>query len=88
VQGRPEWVFVKLHCHGMNTNDRVSLVGEPMGSFLKDLRRFCNENRCGLHFVTCREMTNIAIAATCGEQDNPGSYREYFIRSRTLAAIP
>jgi hypothetical protein len=30
-----------------------------------------------LHFVTAREMANIALAACDGREGNPGDYRDY-----------
>ena len=37
VQGRPNWVFIKLHCHGMDPRDTRALLGHPMQQFLKAL---------------------------------------------------
>ncbi len=37
VMGRPAWLFIKFHCHGMNPRDRDCLLGEPMRGFLRDL---------------------------------------------------
>ncbi|HLS47771.1 MAG TPA: hypothetical protein VK012_04585, partial [Gemmatimonadales bacterium] len=30
VAGRPEWVFVKLHCHGMDPRDESAMIGPQM----------------------------------------------------------
>jgi len=81
VKGRPEWVFVKLHCHGMDPNDLASMLGEPIRRFLRELTAHAKEeNGYLVHFVTAREMTNIALAACDGRQGNPGEYRDYRFR--------
>ena len=28
VHGRPEWIFIKLYCHGFFTNDQAATIGE------------------------------------------------------------
>ena len=30
VLGRPDWLFVKLHCHSMDPRDESTMFGEPM----------------------------------------------------------
>ena len=35
VKGRPDWVFVKLHCHGMDPRDDEALMGAPTQQFLR-----------------------------------------------------
>ena len=83
VGNRPDWLFVKLHCHGMIPEDTRALLGQPMQRFLGDL---IEEGRAGgryqTHFVTAREMVNIILAACDGRDGNPGSYRDYRFRVR------
>jgi hypothetical protein len=78
VQGRPEWLFIKLHCHGMDPRDAQAMFGSPIQQFLCDLlggpRR---KEKYLVHFVTAREMVNIALAACDGQSGNPGQYRDY-----------
>jgi hypothetical protein len=80
VKGRPEWAFIKLHCHGMDPNDREVMMGEPMRAFLKSVTDAARAGAYDLHFVTAREMTNIALAACDGHDGNPGDYRDYRFR--------
>jgi hypothetical protein len=81
VVGRPEWLFLKLHCHGMDPRDRDCLLGEPMRRFLRDLVKGALESReYEVHFVTAREMVNIALAACDGSGGNPGEYRDYRLK--------
>jgi hypothetical protein len=78
VHGRPNWVFVKLHCHGMDPRDRDAMVGDLRTSFLADLTGYAQQNEaCRLHFVTAREMTNIVLAACDGHDGDPNEYRNY-----------
>lgn len=81
VQGRPEWLFMKLHCHGMTPRDESAMFGSPLQQFLKELVEGPgNGTEYRLHFVTMREMVNIALAACDGRQGNPGECRDYRFR--------
>jgi hypothetical protein len=81
VIGRPDWLFIKLHCHGMDPRDESSMVGEAAQRFMQDLGDWVRENPDNhLHFVTGREMVNIALAATDGHEGNPTDYRDYRLR--------
>jgi hypothetical protein len=83
VQGRPDWIFIKLHCHGMDPGSREAVLGGPMQNFLRELVERAPERNDVLHFVTAREMLNITLAACDGKSGNPGDYRDYrFKRSR------
>jgi hypothetical protein len=77
VVGRPEWLFVKLHTHGMQSRDMF--LGEQMDSLHKDLEDLCKDSGCRLHYVTAREAYNIAKAAEAGRQGDAGKYRDYEI---------
>jgi len=77
VQGRPGWLFIKLHCHSMDPTQAESVCGEPMRKFLQELVTGANERGEVLHFVTAREMVNIIFAACDGREGNPGDYRDY-----------
>jgi len=83
VEDRPDWLFVKLYCHGMSPLDTGALLGLPMQRFLSEL---IEEGRSGgryqVHFVTAREMINIILAACDGRDGNPGLYRDYRFRTR------
>ena len=68
VQDRPDWVFIKLHCHGMDPRDYEAMLGAYIRSFLKDLAECAQSGAFHIHFVTAREMVNIALAACDGRQ--------------------
>jgi hypothetical protein len=80
VQGRPDWLFIKLHCHGMDPRQDSAVLGEPMRRFLQDLVRGAEERGETLHFVSAREMVNIVLAACDGREGNPGEYRNYLLK--------
>lgn len=80
VSGRPDWIFVKLHTHGMAPTDTDTMLGPPVQHFLKELIEGAAERSEILHFVSAREMANIILAACDGREGNPGSYRDYRYR--------
>ena len=81
VDGRPDWLFIKLHCHGMDPRDESSMIGEAAQGFMRDLIGWAQDNSVNhLHFVTGREMVNIALAAADGNEGNPSDYRDYYLQ--------
>jgi hypothetical protein len=81
VQGRPEWLFIKLHCHGMDPRDDQAMLGPQIQEFLRELvGRPDRLDKYRVHFVTAREMVNIALAACDGHSGNPSAYRDYRLR--------
>lgn len=80
VEGRPEWVFVKVHTHGTQEHDIDTLLGAPVDAMHDYLERTYNDGkRHVLHYVTARECYNIIKAAEAGEQGDPGQYRDYLL---------
>jgi hypothetical protein len=77
VAGRPDWLFIKLHCHGMDPTHKDAVVGSAFRRFLEQLVGGAGERKETLHFVTTREMANIILAACDGKEGNPGEYRDY-----------
>jgi len=78
VRGRPDWLFIKLHCHGMTSRDEPAMFGTSIQDFLRELVEGPgNRTEYRLHFVTMREMVNIVLAACDGREGNPGEYRDY-----------
>ncbi|MCI0685077.1 MAG: hypothetical protein L0Y71_23510 [Gemmataceae bacterium] len=67
MPGRPDWFFVKLHAHGASEEFHECLLGEPMVRFHQELARRAREDRrFHYHYVTAREMYNLARAAEAG----------------------
>lgn len=77
VAGRPDWLFIKLHCHGMDATQENEVTGAAFRSFLEALVGGAGERGEILHFVSAREMVNIILAACDGRDGNPGDYRDY-----------
>ncbi len=78
IEGQPNWIFVKLHTHGCPEPNAAVLLGEP-GYVLHETlaARYNDGRRWVLHYVSAREMYNIAMAAIDGNTGNPNEYRDY-----------
>jgi len=64
---RPEWRFIKLHMHGAPEDAHHALLGEPMVQFHEALAaRAATNANFRYHYVTAREMYNLARAAEAG----------------------
>jgi len=88
VAGRPDWLFIKLHCHSMDPTQEDAVIGEQFQKFLGELVNGAGERKETLHFVSAREMANIILAACDGKEGNPGEYRDYrFKRLRDLPGV-
>lgn len=86
VAGRPDWLFIKLHTHGMDPVDNENVLRAPMQQFLAALIDGAADRKESLHFVSAREMANILVAACEGREGNPGDYRDYRYKlGRTIA---
>lgn len=86
IKGRPEWVFVKVHTHAAPEGSAASLLGDGGRALHRALARYNDGERWKLHYVTAREMYNIAIAAIDGKMGNPCDYRDYCIAPPPIAA--
>jgi hypothetical protein len=87
VAGRPEWVFVKVHTHGAPEKQAASLLGEGGRMLHEELTTRYNDGaRWRLHYVTAREMYNVAAAAMDGKSGDPNEYRDYLLRPPPIAA--
>ena len=87
VEGRPEWVFVKVHTHGAPEKQAAALLGEAGRMLHTELTtRYNDGQRWRLHYVTAREMFNIAIAAMEGKDGDPGSFRDHVLPPPPVAA--
>jgi hypothetical protein len=81
VRGRQDWIFIKLHTHGMDPRSYEVMMGAPIRRFLSELVEGAKTGKYQVHFVSAREMVNIALAACDGKNGNPGDFRDYrFIR--------
>lgn len=78
VGGRRNWIFIKLHTHGLQNDHVNSVRGPVIKKFLQDLNNLFNDGiKYRLHFTTSRESANIIFAAIDGNNGNPDEYRNY-----------
>jgi hypothetical protein len=82
VAGRPDWIFIKVFCHGGQDYD--SVLGDATDKMFGHLENQYNDGtRYQLHYVTAREAYNIVKAAEDGMTGNPGIFRDYAILPST-----
>lgn len=84
VEGRPEWVFVKVHTHGAIETTATSLLGAG-GNALHEALQAQTRRGWKLHYVTAREMYNVARAAMAGELGDPSEYYDYVVKPPPIA---
>jgi hypothetical protein len=80
IQERPDWLFIKLHCHSMDPHGRESVIGGSWQRFLRELIEGAEDRNEAIHFTTAREMVNIMWAACDGRDGDPGQYRDYRLK--------
>jgi hypothetical protein len=63
LAGRPDRVFIKLHCHGAADANREALLGTDFEALFSDAEaRYNDGKRYRLHYLTAREMFNVVKA--------------------------
>lgn len=78
VQGQPDWIFVKVFCHG--GQDHKAVLGKETDEMLSYLEKKYNDGvNCSLHYATAREAFNMVKAAEDGKTGSPHQYRDYLI---------
>lgn len=81
VKGQPDWIFVKIFCHGAEETSLPILMGKELDDMYAYLELKYNDNRRFiLHYATAREVYNIVKAAEAGKTGNPNNYRDYLIQ--------
>lgn len=86
VEGRPEWLFVKLHTHGAIDEDVDALYGEKAFEMHRLLNENFNDGReYRLHYVTARQAYNIARAAEDGKDGDPSDWLDYVIPPQAVS---
>jgi hypothetical protein len=84
IEGRPEWIFVKVHTHGAIEKTADSLLGAGGRELHTALRHYMQDG-FHLHYVTAREMFNVARAAMDGKTGDPNAYFDYVIAPPPIA---
>jgi hypothetical protein len=78
VSGRPDWIFIKLYCHGFFAGDQEATLGYPTLKFWSSaIESAYRSGGLRIHFATAREAFNIAMAAVDGLDGDPNLYRDY-----------
>lgn len=81
VAGRTDWIFIKLYCHGFFDGDQSACIGDDARRFFGDLMERSVKENFDVHFATAREAFNMVSAATDGIDGDPGSFRDYKLRT-------
>jgi hypothetical protein len=79
VLGQPDWLFIKVYTHGAQDNQANALLGDGGRQLHEQLQLLNDGVESCLHYVTAREMFNIARAAIDGKTGNPRDYRDYLL---------
>jgi len=80
VKGRPDWVVVKVSCHGAEERSWDALFGKPAENMYSYLEvQYRDRNGYQLHYVTARELYNIIKAAEAGKTGDPSQYKNFLI---------
>jgi hypothetical protein len=90
VATRPDWFFIKLHTHGANDQNMTVLLGESMVQFHQALARRAQGNpNFHFHYVTAREMFNLARAAEAGWKGTVAEARDFeLVRNDSTPTSP
>jgi hypothetical protein len=84
VPTRPDWFFVKLHCHGAPEYAHEALLGAPMVRFHEALAQHARDNpHFHYHYVTAREMYNLVRAAEAGWRGTVAAARDFLLVANT-----
>jgi hypothetical protein len=80
VPGRPDRVFVKLHCHGCADWGRSALLGRELEALFSDAEaRFNDGRKYRLHYVTLRELFNVIKATEANSAADPDAARDWLL---------
>ena len=80
VKGRPDWIVVKVSCHGAEERSFDGLLGaaaDRMHAYLE--ARFRDRPGFRLHYVTARQLYNVIKAVEAGCEGDPDEYRDFII---------
>jgi len=82
VKNRPEWVFVKLYCHGFFDRDQPTCIGEQAAKFFGEVIEHGEKSGdYRVYFASAREAFNMVTAAIDGKRGSPGEFRDYRLKS-------
>jgi hypothetical protein len=81
VEGRPEWLFIKVHAHGgTEQRDADEILGPELDRGLQYLEKTYNDGvHYVLHYINAREAYNLARAAADHKTGDPVQYYDYVV---------
>ena len=81
IPSRPDWFFVKLHTHGAPEANQRVLLSDKMAHFHQGLAdRSRSDPEFHVHYVTAREMYNLARAAEAGWTGSVAEARDFCLQ--------
>lgn len=81
IKNQPEWIFIKLYCHGFYDFDQSACIGEDAKRFFGEVvEQGAATGNYDVHFTTAREAFNMVLAAVDGKKGNPGDFRKYRLK--------
>ncbi|MEZ5346273.1 MAG: hypothetical protein R2681_12050 [Pyrinomonadaceae bacterium] len=82
VNGQPEWVFIKLYCHGFFAHDQKAAIGEDAARFFSEIIEYGERTgKYRVHFASAREAANMVFAAIEGKKGDPNKYRDHRLKA-------
>ena len=82
VENRPEWIFVKLYCHGFFDLDQQVCIGDEAARFFGEIIEAGEKSSdYKVYFASAREAFNMVAAAIDGKRGSPGEFRDYRLKS-------
>ncbi|MFO7914177.1 MAG: hypothetical protein R6U43_00595 [Candidatus Krumholzibacteriales bacterium] len=81
VRGKEDVIFIKVHCHGLKPRNAEYLLEGGLEKGLKILEnRFNDGSKYILHYLTAREMANVALAYNDGVEGPISELRNYRLK--------
>lgn len=82
VEGRPEWIFIKLYCHSFFDRDQQACIGDKALRFFSEIiERGQKSSSYKVYFAGAREACNMVLAAVDGQRGEPGDFRDYRLKA-------
>ncbi|WP_250932993.1 hypothetical protein [Aporhodopirellula aestuarii] len=69
IEGRSDWLFVKLHTHGAQEANSAVLLGDAMRNMHRGLKESSERHGFAYHYVTARETAQLVTQARLGVID-------------------
>lgn len=85
IANQPDWIFVKLYCHGFFDYDQDACVGERATRFFAEIvEHGARSGEYQTHFASARETFNMIAAAVDGKTGTPHDFRNYKLKKSQI----